>query len=249
MRRVKALIAGLLLATAPPAVFAQSSGEQDLRIADVEVLRRTVAEIRTTMLRAGERVPGWDRGGDNPDAELRSRGTDRFYFLNRSEENGVSVGIITNRQFSDFAPARWRVVDSYGSTRENLSSPQLDFVPLSARYVLATRTQFTRRGDVDCTPGTSSALLYEIPDAPASPIDADIPVMFRLIHLAMEGQEVCVRSDGDGEHGYRTRAFLPDGTALPELTDENGLTTIVAAAPIDRLIVPPAARPEETPSG
>ena len=247
MRPVKLFIASLLLATAPATAFAQTGTEQDLQIADVEVLRRTVDEIRTNLLRRGERVAAWDRGGDNPDAELRARGTDRFYFLNRSDE-GTSVGIITNRSFADFAPSSWRIVDSYGSSRENLPSPQLDFIAVSARYVIGTRTQFTRRGDVDCTPGTSSALLYEVPDAPASPNDETVPMMFRLLNLAMEGQEVCVRSDGDGTRGYRSRVFLPDGTELPELTDD-GVTTIVPAAPIDRLIVPPPVRTEASPSG
>lgn len=247
MRRVRLFIAGLLLTAAPATAWAQTNGEQDLQIADVDVLRRAVDEIRTNLLRRGERVSGWDRGGDNPDAELRARGTERFYFLNRSDDGGVSVGIITDRTFSDFAPASWQVVDSYGSTREALPSPQLDFIPVSARYVIATRTQFTRRGDVDCTPGTSSALLYEVPDAPRMPTDESIPMMFRLINLAMEGQEVCVRSEGDGTRGYRSQIFLPDGTALPELTDE-GLTTIVPAAPIDRLIVPPRPPSPEAPS-
>ena len=33
------------------------------------------------MLRPGERVEGWDRGGADPDAELRALGADRHYFL------------------------------------------------------------------------------------------------------------------------------------------------------------------------
>ena len=245
MRPKSWFLAVFMLAISPAAVQAQTS-EQDLQIADVEILEGAVAEIRQNLLRRGERVAGWNRGGDDPDAELRRRGSDRFYFLNRGDD-GTSVGIITNRPFSDFAPAEWRVVDSYGSSREELPNPQLDFIAVSPRYVFATRTQFTRRGDVDCTPGVSSALLYEVPDAPVSPDDETVPIMFRLINLAMEGQEVCVRSEGDGTRGYRGRVFLPDGTELPELSDD-GITTIVPAAPIDRLIVPPPAEGENSPS-
>lgn len=216
---------------------AQVSGEQDVQIADVEVLRQAVAELRATMLRPGERVPGWDRGGANPDAELRARG-ESFFFLNRGLD-GTSVGIITQRPLSDFAPADWRIVDSYGSLDEALPSPQLDFVHLSPRYVMGTRTQFQRRRDVDCTPGFSGALLYEVPNAPASPDDDTIPIMFRLLILALEGQEICVRTEGSAASGYRGRMFLPDGTELPELEDPDGVTLIVPAAPIDQLLVPP----------
>ena len=84
-----------------------------------------------------------------------------------------------------------------------------------------------------------------MPGAAAGAQDEAIPIMFRMLILALEGQEVCVRSDGDAARGYRSRAFLPDGRLLPELTGES-VTTIVPAAPIDRLIVPP--RPPAAPT-
>lgn len=239
MKRGWWLLASLLCAAVPAAPApAQISGEQDVQIADIEVLRQTVEQLRATMLRPGQRVTGWDRGGANPDAELRSMG-EGFFFLNR-DSDGTSVGIITQRPLSDFAPADWRIVDSYGSLHETLPSPQLDFVHLSARYVMGTRTQFERRRDVDCTSGFSGALLYEVLDAPAGPDDETIPIMFRLLILALEGQEICVRTEGSAESGYRGRMFRPDGTELPELSDPEGVTTIVPAAPIERLLVPPS---------
>jgi hypothetical protein len=232
----------LALWTAVPAApaAAQVSGEQDVQIADVEVLRRMVADLRATMLRPGARVAGWDRGGANPDADLRAMG-EGFFFLNR-DSDGTSVGIITQRPLSDFAPADWRIVDSYGSLGEVLPSPQLDFVHLSARYVMGTRTQFERRRDVDCASNFSGALLYEVPGAPAGPDDETIPIMFRLLILALEGQEICVRTEGSAASGYRGRMFRPDGTELPELSDPAGVTTIVPAAPIEQLLVPPSPR-------
>ena len=230
------------LAFAAPAA-AQVPGEQDLQIAGVEALRQAVEELRSNMLRRGERVPGWDVGGVDPDAELRERGADRFYFLNR-DSAGTSVGILTDRPPSDFAPAEWRIIDSYGSMEEALPDPQLDFLAFSPRYRMAMRSQFHRRRDVNCSAGISGALLYEVPDAPASPGDETIPIMFRLILLALEDQEVCVRTDGDGDSGYRSRLFTPDGYELPELGDEQGVTFIVPAAPIDRLIEAPPPAPE-----
>jgi hypothetical protein len=104
--------------------------------------------------------------------------------------------------------------------------------------VFASRGQYQRRGEIDCTAGITNALLYEVPGAAASPDDEAIPIMFRMLILAMEGQEVCVRADGDAVRGYRSRTFLPDGRLLPELTGES-VTTIVPSAPIDRLIAPP----------
>ena len=228
--------AALALAASAPAA-AQVSGEQDIQIADVAMLRQVVEELRATMLRPGERVPGWDRGGANPDADLRARGED-WYFLNRGSD-GTSVGIITQRALADFAPADWRIVDSYGTLDEALPSPQLDFVHLSERYVMGSRTQFERRGDVDCTSGFSGALLYEVPGAPERPEDETMQIMWRLLILALEGQEICVRTEGDAASGYRGRMFTPDGTELPELSDPDGVTLIVPAAPIERLLVPP----------
>jgi hypothetical protein len=241
MKRGWWLFASALCAAVPPApAAAQTSGEQDVQIADVEMLRRTVEQLRASMFRPGQRVAGWDRGGADPDADLRSMG-EGFFFLHR-DSAGTSVGIITQRPLSDFAPAGWRVVDSYGSLDESLPSPQLDFVHLSPRYVIGTRTQFERRRDVDCSSGYSGALLYEVPDAPAGPDDESIPIMFRLLILALEDQEICVRTEGSAASGYRGRMFRPDGTELPELSDPEGVTTIVPAAPIERLLVAPSPR-------
>lgn len=230
------------LALSVPAA-AQVSGEQDLQIAGVETLRQAVEELRANMFRRGPRVEGWDVGGVDPDAELRARGADRFYFLNR-DSAGTSVGIITRRPPSDFAPAAWRVVDSYGSMTEALPDPQLDFLAFSERYVMAMRSQFHRRRDVNCSTGISGALLYELPDAPTAPGDETVQIFFRLMLLAAEDQEVCVRTDGDGDTGYRSRMFTPDGYELPELNDPQSVTIFVPAAPIDRLIEPPPPAPE-----
>jgi hypothetical protein len=232
------MAAGMLLAMAPQASLAQPNAEQDVQIGSAETFGAAVAALRERMLRPGATVEGWNRGGANPDADLRRAGAETHYFLNRGED-GTSVGILSDRPIAAFAPAGWRVVDSFGSAATPLDGAQLDFVPLSPRYVIATRGQFRRRGDVDCTPGIANALLYEIPGAASGADDEGIPFMFRMLILAMDEQEICVRADGDAARGYRSQAFLPDGRLLPGLTDDEGITTIVPAAPIDRLIVPP----------
>jgi len=237
--RAWAWMAAAALTAMPAGAPAQPNAEQDIQIGGADTFRRALAELRARMLSPGERVEGWDRGGADSDSDLRAAGADDHYFLNRGSE-GTSVGILTSRPLTDFAPDGWRVIDSYGSAAVRLPAPQLDFVPLSARYVLATRGQFRRRGGIDCTPGITNALLFEIPSAAAGPNDDALPIMFRMLILALEDQEICIRAEGNAVHGYRSRAFLPDGRTLPELTDEDGITTIVRAAPIDRLIVPPA---------
>ena len=252
MRVSLAFAAALLLAlplgpaTAVPDVAVQ--GPSDAQ-AELEEFRAAIAQLRREMLRPGERVDGWDRGGANPDADLRARGADRHYFLTRGRD-GTSVSILTDRPIADFAPAGWQVVDSYGSGSASLASPQVDFAAFSPRFVMASRSQFRRVRDVDCQDNLSHALLYEVPDAPTSPGDEVIPMMFRMMILALENQEICVRIDGDAAHGYRGRFFLPDGRTLPELDDPEAVSTIVPAAPVDRLIEPPppegADQPAET---
>jgi hypothetical protein len=236
------LVAAIVLAaSAPagmPAVRAQPGGEEAGGQSDADAFRAAVAEMRATMLRTGERVEGWDRGGVDPDAELRAMGAERHYFLNRGRD-GAGVTILTARPLADFAPAAWRIVDSYGSAAERLEDPQLDFQPLSARYVLGVRANVRRQNDAACYRDFSHALLYELPGAPASQYDELLPIMFRMTILALEGQTICVRSEGDRVRGYTSRYFLPDGRALPELDDPTGVTTIVPAAPVERLIAPP----------
>jgi hypothetical protein len=232
---VAALIAPLAMASATPVLSEQEGPAGEIGL---DEFRDAIAELRALMLRPGERVEGWDRGGANPDADLRARGADSHYFLSRGRD-GTSVHILTSRPIADFASAAWRPVDSYGAASAELSSPQLDFFALSARYVMATRSQFHRVRDVDCQDNLSHALLYEVPGAPESPGDEELPILFRMTILALEDQRICVRTDGDAERGYRSRMFLPDGRSLPELDDPGGLMTIVPAAPVDQLIEPP----------
>lgn len=200
----------------------------------LEQFRTMVTELRSTMLRPGERVVNWDVGGANPDADLRARGAERFYIQTRGDD-GDSVSILTDRPISELAPEEWEVVDSFGSSETPLDNPQVDFTALSARYVIAIRSRFERQGDVDCSEGIVNALLYELPDAPEGQDDNVIPLMFRALILALEGQRLCVRADGDSASGYRNRVFLPDGRLLPEMTDDD-ISYIVPAAPIDRLV-------------
>jgi hypothetical protein len=243
MRKLDPFLAALTLSLLPAPVLAQApqAGEADA----LAQIRTAVERMRAEMLRPGERVEGWDQGGADPDAELRALGADRYYQLNRGVD-GTGVTILTDRPIRDFAPAGWRVVDSYGEAAERLEHPQLDFLPFSERYVIASRSSSWRQNDAGCFRSLSHALLYEVPGAPVSAEDAVVPMMFRIMILAMDGQTVCVRMDGTRERGYRARYFLPDGRTLPMLTDANDLLTIVPAAPLDRLLHANPPRPTTT---
>ena len=188
-------------------------------------------------MRPGERPRGLGPGRRRSRRELRALGADRyFYQLNRDRRRRpASPSSPTGRSAISRRPA-WRVVDSYGEAGEALDHPQVDFLPFSERYVIASRSTSFRRNDAGCFRSISHALLFEVPGAPASAEDANVPMLFRMLILAMDGQTICVRMDGDREHGYRSRYFLPDGRALPVLTDANDLLTIVPAAPLETLV-------------
>lgn len=236
------LLAPFAIAQATPTLSGQ---DQDEEQAAFDEFRAAIDSLRETMLQPGERVAGWDHGGADPDAELRALGADTHYFITRGD-SGVGVSILTDRPIADFAPQAWRIVDSYGAAGERLERPQVDFVPVSDRYIMATRSHSWRQDDVGCFRNLSHALLYEVPGAPSRADDEMVPMMFRMLILAMEDQTVCVRNDGDREHGWRSRFFLPDGRLLPALTNTDDLTTIVPAAPVETLIVvaPERATPD-----
>jgi hypothetical protein len=235
MRHLFCSIAAAALLVASPAT-AQSDDQ-----AVLAEFQAAVEEMRAEMLRPGDYVEGWDEGGADPDAELRALGAASHYFLTRGSA-GTLVGILTDRPIADFAPDGWRIVDSYGSGSTPLDSAQVDFMPLSARYVMATRTQLNRVNHVHCADNFAHALLFELPEAPEAAEDEGMEMMFRMMILALEDQMICVRSDGDPERGYRTRYFRPDGRELPGLTTGDEVSIIVPAAPVDQLIeAPPPA--------
>lgn len=228
----------ILLAAAGAGILPLSplAAVQDEQATNVAELRALVDQTRGQMLRPGERVPGWDRGGADPDGDVRARGADSHYMLTRGDD-GDSVVVYTSRSIADVAPESWRVVDSYGDPATPLEDPQIQFEAASARYVFAIRSQFTRRGDVSCTSGIANARLYERPGAPGAENDEMVPFVFRIVLLALEGQELCVRTDGNAERGYTSRTFLPDGHLLPEMSSGRRVGTIIPAGPIDRLVV------------
>lgn len=242
MRKTFALIAAAFALAVPPAAAQETMGFPSL-----EDMQRAVTQMREQMYTPGAAVPDWDRGGANPDAELRAAGADRFYYLIH-RTGGDAVAILADRPLASLVPADWRVVDTYGDSAAPAENAVIQFDPLSDRYVMAVRAGSERRGGVDCIPGIVNATLYERPGAAARPDDDAIPLFFRLGLLAAEGQTVCTRYEGSRAAGWHGRNFTTDGRSLPHLDDEFERITIVPAAPVDRLIVY-RAPPAEGPSG
>jgi hypothetical protein len=233
MRKTSSLIVAALLLAAPPAAPAQSDpANPEAAFAD---LRAMVERLRTELFAPGARVPGWDRGGANPDAELRAAGADSHFFA-ISDSSGQGVAILSARPIASFAPASWRVVDTYGSSATRLGNPAIGFEALSARYVIAVRANSRRSNDVDCVEPIANATLYEIPDAPRARDDEAIPIMFRVLLLAVEGRTICTRYDGSRAAGWRGRVFDTEGHSLPALDDARERITIIPAGPIERLV-------------
>lgn len=244
MRKTLAFLAAALLATAaPPGAAQEITGFQT-----VEQMQEMVARMREQLFTPGDAVPGWNRGGADPDAVLRAAGADRFYYLIHGS-SGDGVAILADRPFASVVPDGWRVVDTYGDSSTAVDNPVIQFEPLSDRYVMAVRAGAERRNGVDCMSGITNATLYERPGATERPDDAQIPLFFRLALIASEGQTVCTRYDGDRAKGWRGRNFTADGRRLAGLDDDFERITIVPAAPIDRLVVyraPPAQGPNGT---
>lgn len=244
MRKTLALIAAsLLAAAAAPAATQEVTGFMTL-----EQMQEAVARMRTQLFTPGDAVPGWNRGGADPDAVLRAAGVDRFYYLIHGA-GGDAVALLVDRPLASVVPADWRVVDTYGDSAARIENPVIQFDPLSDRYVMAVRAGSERRGGVDCISGIANATLYERPGRAAGPDDDSIPLFFRLGLLAAEGQIVCTRYEGDRASGWRGRNFTQDGRRLTALDDEFERITIVPAAPIDGLVVhrrPPARGPNGT---
>lgn len=234
MRRILDLSLVLLLLGLPAAAPAQiDRTNPEGGFADLQAM---VAQMRSSMYTPGEQVPGWDRGGADPDSALRARGADSHFFA-YDDSSGRSIGILTRRPLTAFAPAGWRVIDTYGSSATRLDNPSLLFEMLSDRYAIGIRANGRRLRDADCADPIANATLYEIPGAPSRPDDASIPVLFRVLLLAQDGQTVCVRLEGDVQNGWRLRNFTRDGHRLPQLDQTEQLITIVPAGPIERLVV------------
>ncbi len=235
MKRLRNVIVAVTVAAMAPALPAAAQEPTEAQmIAEFEV---AIRELRDLMMRRGEQVEGWNVGGADPDADLRRMGTGSYYFLSRSASED-SVTILTDRPIGHYAPRDWQVADTYGGEGAPAPGGQVDFVPLSARYVFASRSRADRRGDVDCFGNIDEAILYEIPDAPETEGDDTVPAMFRMTILAMEDEVICMRSDGDRRRGWRSRSFTEDGYTLPEIDAgrEDEVMSIVPAAPIDALI-------------
>ncbi|MFN3388214.1 MAG: hypothetical protein ACK40O_04735 [Allosphingosinicella sp.] len=249
MKRTTCLAAAAALTAlaAPAGAAVPTRGEtQAAAPSPADAMRAMVEELRTEVLRPGETIQGWDVGGGDPEAALRAKGADRFYFL-ESEGGKRNVGIVTERRITDFAPARWRVLDSYGSPVAYAENPSVGFTALGTRHFIGMRQDGYRENGIDCSRKFTHALLFEDPEAPADDTDTQSAIgLFRIAIMAMEGQTICARSDGDAEAGWNVRYLLPDGRALPVMNDPPTHLAIVPAAPVDTLVrsAPPAPAAE-----
>src|ERR1700754_1300234 len=201
------LLAFQLLATAGTAPAQTDHTNPEGGFADLQAM---VAQVRATYYTPGEAVPGWDRGGADPDRALRAAGADSHYFA-VDDNSGRSIGILTDRPLTAFAPAVWRVVDTYGASSTRLGNPSLLFEMLSPRYAVGLRANGRRVRDADCVDPIANATLYEIPGAPPREGDEMIPILFRVIMLAGDGQVICTRSEGNAQSGWRHRSFTETG--------------------------------------
>lgn len=248
MKRLFLLAAAAVSILAAPAVtLAQKPGAEarpgpeQAEPSEAEMLaalRGAVASMREGLFAPGPAVAGWNVGGADPVSQLRAAGAETHWLHLTGGDDGPSVVMLTRRGIAEFAPAGWRIADSYGTGAAALTDPSIQFGYLTPRYVYGARAGIRRLGTADCSEPISHAILYEVPGAPESPEDADMVLLFRIAILAGENQVVCSRYDRDGA-AYRLRAFLPSGRSLPQLDDEGERLRIVPAAPLESLLRAP----------
>ncbi len=237
MRKLGLGLAALAAAMAIQAPAAPSTDTARPWLADPENAARyqaLVASIRADMFRAGEKVAGWDRGGADPDSELRAGGGRLYYQIDKA--GGVKeVVLLTDRPIAEIAPDHWRAVASYGSPSAPADNAIVQFAPLGEHHVMAMRGGSWRKKDVDCIRGITHAVLFAKPSAPPSPSEGPPPdFLFNLVLDAAAGQTICSRYEGTRETGWEVRHFLPDGRLVVEKHPSR--MRIVPAAPLDTLI-------------
>ncbi|HZF95671.1 MAG TPA: hypothetical protein VEZ20_12460 [Allosphingosinicella sp.] len=239
-----AAAAAVSILAAPAAALAQKPGGEALPGVEQEearpedmlgALRGAVSTMRESMYGPGPAVAGWNVGGADPDSRARAAGAETHWLHLSGGDDGPSVVMLTREGIADFAPAGWRIADSYGTGAAALDNPFVQFGRLTPRYVFAVRAASRRVGAADCSDPVSHAILYEVPGAPESPEDEDMLLFFRIAILAGEDQVVCTRYDPDGA-AFRLRAFLPDGRSLPQLDDEGERLRVVPAGPLEALL-------------
>jgi hypothetical protein len=207
---------------------------------------KALRQLRDLMLPAGERDENWNVGGADIEKTIRDLGADKYYVLQVSAVDGsTAVTILTDRPITDFASGEWRAVESYGTADAAIENPTLTFTYLSPRYVLGGRANNRRVRSAICGEGISHAILYELPGAPVSPEDKELPEFVRAMMRAIEGQTLCSRHDGDPSKGYSVRNYFPDGRLIlnPDRSVSVDRSTIVPAAPVSTLIKPPPPAP------
>jgi hypothetical protein len=230
-----AVAAGLLIAASPAAAaFTREEAKQP--VSGIAELRNLVEQMRADILKPGAVLPGWNVGGADADAELRALGADKHYYLLK-EGAKQEVGILTEKRITDFAPSRWKVLDTYGSPIRYAENPSVHFSPLGSRYFIGMRSGGWRENGVDCSKDVTHAILFEDPGLPAGKDDAGTAIgLFRIALLALEGQTICAKAEGNSKEGWRIRHLLPDGRSLPELDETETVMTIVPAGPVENLV-------------
>lgn len=238
MRKIGLLILSVL--TMAGAALAQTGDEPDPSPPDPGRVRAGAAEMRADVMQPGELVPNWNVGSADPLRDLREMGGEAHYLFSRTED-ADSLAIASDRAIVDFAPDDWVVVDSYRFHNPALTNAAVEFVPLSHRFVFGMRSAPRRVGDVDCWDNLDHALLFYRPGAVGSPADDHAWEDFRVIILALEDQDLCVRYEGSRDDVYTSQTFAPDGRRLPRLDSPGEEAWIVDARSIDHYVAYRAA--------
>ena len=190
MRGILSLLLPLALLLAAPAARAGSVRSRQ----SGSGLRRAPghgrADARRDCTGPASRSPGWDRGGADPDADLRAAGADAPLFQAAAGTAASASAYCRRRGRS---PPSRRPAGGWSTLTARRRRRSTTRRSGSRRSRTATSSASRQRATGAATPTASSkvtnATLYEMPEgAGAARRTHMIPLMFRLLLLAAEGQ-------------------------------------------------------------
>jgi hypothetical protein len=234
------LVATTLTAGAVQAQQGPASLPPSAQPAMEAILDAAMAELMTP----GPKREDWNKGGADLYKLLAAApgGTAANYILSVDKDGERTALIAGLEDPAKAAPPAWRVAARTGSAVGGGDAVDVTFGRLDGQSFFAGTQARQKVGEAFCSVGGMAGVRYVDPTTPAkSELPASmVDMMFALMVKRFEKQRICWRYDPDGD-GYRVTHFLEDGQSLPALDAAGYRATIVAAAPIDRLLQKPAS--------
>lgn len=237
---VRALLAGTALLLSAPATASPSN---DGEVPEQQAFQTLMDAAMAELMKPGPRNDSWNKGGVDLHSLVAAApgGQSRNYILSVDKDGDRTVTVSGAGDSAPLAPAGWQAGTRTGSDVGGGDAVDLTFGRLDGQSYFAGTQARERVGNAYCSVGGMLGVMYTDGESPAN---SELPqgmidTMFAMMVRRFEKQRICWRYDRDGD-GYRVSHFLDDGQSLPALDAAGYRVTIVAAAPIDRLLASPS---------